>query len=115
MDKLFTQGQHRTLRAYPVKAFFLLADEPSDVPVKMMVSVSKRHCFHDAVCRNRVKRQLREAYRKAKPDLIRHIAQNHQGKTLLIAFIWLGTELFPSQKIDRSIATLLQKIQKNTP
>lgn len=114
MDELFANGQHHTLKAYPVKVFYTLTDQDDGIPVKIMVSVSKQRCFRHAVDRNRAKRQLREAYRKAKPNLVSHILENHPSKTLLLAFIWLSSEPFDSWKIDRAMAHLLRQIQERT-
>ena len=52
-----------------------------------MVSVPKR-CLKHAVDRNRVKRQVREAYRTNK-----HLLQPKEGQALLIAFIWMDNQL----------------------
>ena len=69
----------------------------------MMVSVSKR-CFKHAVDRNRVKRQVREAYRKHKAIVAEH--------EIVIAFIWLDNHLRSSEKVESSVIRLLQRIDE---
>ena len=76
-----------------------------DVPVQVLVSVSKRH-FKHAVDRNRVKRQVREAYRRHKQILTEKVQQE---QTLAIAFIWLADELHESDKVEKSVKRLLGK------
>ena len=68
-----------------------------------MVSVSKR-CFKHAVDRNRVKRQVREAYRKHKAIVAEH--------EIAIAFIWLDNHLRSSEKVESSVIRLLQRIDE---
>jgi ribonuclease P protein component len=76
-----------------------------DIPVQVLVSVSKRH-FKHAVDRNRVKRQVREAYRHHKQILTENVQQE---QTLAIAFIWLADELYESATVEKSVRKLLGK------
>ena len=78
----------------------------NDVPVQVLVSVSKRH-FKHAVDRNRVKRQVREAYRHHKQILTEKVQQE---QTLAIAFIWLADELYESATVEKSVRKLLGKV-----
>ena len=69
---------------FPIRMVYMQA-EMDDVPVEVMVSVSKRH-FKRAVKRNRVKRQIREAYRKNKALLISEV-EKCENKKFALAFI----------------------------
>ena len=73
-----------------------------------LVSVPKKH-FKRAVKRNRVKRQVREAYRKRK-RLVTQSVDKLTDKQLLIAFIWLSDELTDSITIEQRVCNLLQRI-----
>jgi ribonuclease P protein component len=84
--------------------------EAQEPPVQIMVSVSKRH-FKHAVKRNRVKRQLREAYRLAKPPLVEMMEKTPQ-RTLLIAFIWLADELYSSAAVASRMEQLLLRLME---
>lgn len=75
----------------------------SDVPCQMLVSVPKRY-LHRANKRNRVKRQVREAYRKHK-DIV-------NGSGLILAFIWLDNNLWSSGDVERSIVSLLNRVRE---
>ena len=83
--------------------------EEGEEPVQILVSVSKRH-FKRAVKRNRVKRQIREAYRHHKQILVDKVPQ---GTALAIAFIWLADELLDSRQVDRSVKRLLEKVAES--
>ena len=61
IDKMFSGGA-RSFSVFPLRVVYLPVEE-LEAPVSILVSVSKRR-FKRAVKRNRVKRQIREAYRK---------------------------------------------------
>ena len=108
IEQLFSRGSSRSTSAYPLRVVYM-ERERDEVPVQMMVSVSKRH-FKRAVKRNRVKRQVREAYRHHKQLLIEKIPED---KSLAIAFIWLSDELCDSRQVEKSVRRLLEKVAES--
>ena len=70
IDQLFS-GKAHAMTAWPLKMVYLVVDKTDEqsASVELMVSVSKRF-FKRAVKRNRVKRQIREAYRTQKHELM---------------------------------------------
>ncbi|MBR3858432.1 MAG: ribonuclease P protein component [Bacteroidaceae bacterium] len=106
MDRLF-QGDNRSVSAYPVRAVFLPVEQAEQQGVSVLISVPKKR-FHDAVDRNRVKRQLREAYRKHKHALTAQMAERGQG--LLIAFVYVGEKTETTAYIEKRMVRLLEKI-----
>ena len=106
MDRLF-QGDNRSVSAYPVRAVFLPVEQAEQQGVSVLISVPKKR-FHDAVDRNRVKRQLREAYRKHKHTLTAQMAERGQG--LLIAFVYVGEKAETTAYIEKRMVRLLEKI-----
>ena len=106
MDCLF-QGDNRTATAYPLRAVFLPVEEEQQKGVSILISVPKKR-FHDAVDRNRVKRRIREAYRKNKHDLAEQVAQS--GKGLLVALIYVSAEIETTEQIEKRMLRLLDKI-----
>lgn len=100
IEELF-QGGHRSMAAYPIRVVYMPVETPG---IRILVSVSKRH-FKRAVLRNRVKRQIREAYR-----LNKSILEPLQEKGMHIAFLWLSRELFPTKVVAAKIQNLLQRI-----
>ena len=108
MDRLF-QGDSHSVSAYPLRAVFLPVDKAEQKGVSVLMSVPKKR-FHDAVDRNRVKRQLREAYRKHKHTLTEQMSTRDQG--LLIAFIYVSSQLESSAYIEKRMTRLLEKISQ---
>ena len=106
MDHLF-QGDNRTASSYPIRAVFLPVEEAVQKGVSVLISVPKKR-FHDAVDRNRVKRQIREAYRKNKHALVEQVAQSGTG--LLVAFIYVSAEIESTEYVEKRVVRLLDKI-----
>ena len=106
MDRLF-QGDNRSVSAYPIRAVFLPVDPTAQQGVSVLISVPKKR-FHDAVDRNRVKRQLREAYRKHKHALTSRMAERGEG--LLIAFVYVSPQIESTDYIEKRMVRLLDKI-----
>jgi ribonuclease P protein component len=106
MDRLF-QGDNKSVSAYPLRAVFLPVSTDEQKGVSVLISVPKKR-FHDAVDRNRVKRQIREAYRKNKHALAEQVAQS--GKGLLVALIYVSAEIETTEQIEKRMIRLLDKI-----
>ena len=102
LEELF-EGNNKSILAYPIRAVFQKTEETG---IRIMVSVSKRF-FKRAVKRNRVKRQLREAYR-----LNKHILKPVSGG-VNIAFLWNCNELLPTAKVMEKMQNLLNKINES--
>ena len=107
IDALFGGGS-QSVTVYPIRAVYRFsACSEGQPPVRLLVSVPKRH-FKHAVDRNRVKRQLREAYRLQK-QMLHEAMQAHEGQELLLAFIWLSDQHEETARIMRRTGTLLQR------
>ena len=110
IDALFGGGS-QSVTVYPIRAVYRLsACSEGQPPVRLLVSVPKRH-FKHAVDRNRVKRQLREAYRLQK-QMLHEAMQAHEAQELLLAFIWLSDQHEETARIMRRTGTLLQRISE---
>ena len=108
IDARFTGTDSNSLTAYPIRIVYRHTEEAG---IRILVSVSKKR-FRHAVARNRVKRQIREAYRLNKHRLD-DIAQASLGMD--IAFIWLTDSPQPSQLVTAKIISLLDKIAQSAP
>ncbi len=96
------------MSAFPIRVVYRLVDQQPDMAqVQMLVSVPKKH-FKRAVKRNRVKRQIREAYRQHKQILWQKILEG--DKALLLSFIWLDDNLHDSTEIESCVTRLLTRI-----
>lgn len=109
IDQLFIGGIAHAMSAFPLRVVYMNTGRNADEPqAKMLVSVPKR-CFKRAVKRNRVKRQLREAYRLNKQQLLSHLATTPE-KGVAMAFIWLDNKLYDHDVVDRQMRKLLKRI-----
>lgn len=108
MEQLFGGGR-RSMSAFPLRAVYMTMERAQgDAPVQVMVSVSKRH-FKRAVKRNRVKRQIREAYRLNK-HILWNALQDKPGTAVAVAFLWLADELYDSSSVAASVTALLRRM-----
>ena len=63
LGKLYEEG--KSIKVFPLRMVYIQTEHTSKFPVQVGVSVPKRN-FKKAVDRNRIKRLLRETYRKEK-------------------------------------------------
>jgi ribonuclease P protein component len=111
IEMLFGKGDSQSLTAFPLRVVYLLtAHQDNCAPVQILISVPKKK-FKHAVDRNRVKRQIREAYRHHKQILDGTVAEEKQ---LMIAFIWLSDRHCPSSVIEKKMVGILQRIAKDS-
>ena len=107
--RIFDRG--RSIKGRLLVAWHL---ESPDADRMAGVVVSKKS-FHDAVDRNRAKRQLREAYRLQKHLLINRLPE---GTALHVAFIWLSEKPVPTARVAGRMETILlhmaERVLKNT-
>ena len=107
IDKLFQGGHSRSMTAFPLRLVYMkYVREGACPPAQMLVSVPKR-CFKRAVKRNRVKRQVREAFRHHK-HLIGDVLP--ADRQLALAFIWLDDRLYDSTEVEQRVVSLLERL-----
>lgn len=106
IEMLFAGGA-KSFSAFPLRVVFMSVEMNEDISASILVSVPKKK-FKRAVKRNRVKRQVREAYRKNKHKLIQLLQERQMG--LLMAFIFTDSELHSSEEIESKLKELLNKI-----
>ncbi len=107
IETLFGSG-NTSCSAYPVRMVFTTVDAGAEAPVQVLMSVSKRH-FKRAVKRNRVKRQLREAFRHHKHLLYDALQSGGvpEGRGVMMALLWLSDDLYPSRVVEAKVRGLL--------
>ncbi len=109
INELFT-GNGRSMTAFPLRAVFMKRTIVDDQPrAAMLVSVPKRY-FKHAVDRNRVKRQVREAFRRNKSIITQNLTDDHEA--VAMAFVWLTDEKFPSSEVENRMVRLLTRISE---
>ena len=104
IDNLFERGGKGFL-AYPVKVTYKLVED--DQTVRLLIIAQKKR-FKHAVDRNKIKRQLREAYRKQKHELVDFVAKN--GLHLHIAMMYIDNKILPHYVVERKIKASLDKM-----
>ena len=104
IERLFAGGS-KSLPAFPLRIVYMPVENDSLPTVSLLISVPKKR-FKRAVKRNRVKRQVREAYRLHKSLLTRKLEAS--GQKVVLAFIWLDNELHPSAVVEDKVKKLLQ-------
>lgn len=110
-DQLFSGGGSKAMTVFPIRLVYkfgerLSADEPA---AKILVSVPKR-CFKRAVKRNRIKRLVREAYRRNKGVLVQD--ERMKDRNALLAFIWLDDKLRPYTEVEAAVIRLLNRLSE---
>ena len=115
IDRLFVGGGSKSMSCFPLRLVFMVLDHNDEAlenkgshvdmaDVQMMISVPKR-CFKHAVDRNRVKRQVREAYRRH-----RDLYELPEGKYLALAFIWLDHQHHETAEVEEKVVNLLRRM-----
>ena len=109
INELFT-GNGRSMTAFPLRVVFMKRTIVDDQPrAAMLVSVPKRY-FKHAVDRNRVKRQVREAFRRHKSMIPQNLTDDHES--VAMAFVWLTNEKYPSSEVENRMVRLLTRISE---
>lgn len=95
------------MAAFPLRAVYIKKGRAQgDAPVQILVSVPKKR-FKHAIDRNRVKRQVREAFRQHKQLLYEALSEHEQ---LLLAFIWLSDGHRSSRDVESRVVGLMQRM-----
>lgn len=94
---------------YPILLRWVIDPLPTKYPVQLLVGVSRRY-FKKAVERNRIKRLIREAYRKNKHIIYPALETN--GEQMAIAINYTGKKMPRYQDIENKIIILLQRLAR---
>lgn len=97
IQKLFQEGN--SLKKYPIKLLYLAVDS-QEVNNQALISVPKRK-VRRAVHRNRIKRLIRESYRKQKSLL---------SSSYSLAFVYMGTEEISYTQVSQLVDALLKQL-----
>ena len=115
IQALFDKGVG--VSVYPYRVIYLFRhDESHPVTVRLLVSVSKKR-FHHAVKRNRVKRLMREAWRKNKAGL-NEICQR-DNISVDVALVYTATVIHSYEemlaKTQKAVQEIVRKYEKSNP
>jgi len=104
IERLFTEG--KSVSIYPLKLVYLKVEHSSEYVVQAGVSVSKRK-FKKAVDRNRIKRLIRECYRKNK-----HIVYGNLKEKHIFMLLYLDEKEHKYVVLEEKTINLLKKFIK---
>ena len=105
---LFEQGAG--VLVYPYRVIYLFRhDESGRPPVRLLVSVSKKR-FHHAVSRNRVKRLMREAWRRNKAALYEICERDNISVD--VALVYTATVIHSYEEMLAKTKKAVQEIVK---
>lgn len=109
IDILFS-GEQESFFVFPLRVVYGPVDALIDEPFAILINAPKKH-FKNAVDRNRIKRQLRESYRKHKLILLNHFCESGGGDVhFVIAFLYQVPQMMSSVHIDKAMVKVLNKI-----
>ena len=103
---MFEGGVSKSFSIFPIRVVYMPVEQ-GETPASILISVSKRR-FKRAV--KRVKRQIREAYRKNKYLLVDELQRRE--KRLAIAFIYLSDELTATAELEEKMKIALSRISE---
>lgn len=105
IDILFQEG--KSLKAYPLKLVYLPITNPEITRFKTGVSVPKK-LVKTAVGRNRIKRLMREAFRKNK-----YLVINNSSRPYALMFIYISREEVSLEQLNKAMLKLLEKFKNH--
>ncbi len=109
IEKLFAGGA-KSFSVFPLRVIFMpITDMSEKSGAAVLLSVPKKK-FKRAVKRNRIKRQMREGYRKNKSVLSGLLAE--RKIYLPVAFVYLDNKLYPTAEIEEKFRLLLSIIKE---
>lgn len=109
IEALFENGSSQSVSAFPLRAVYQMTGRrDGHGPVQILISVPKKR-FKHAVDRNRVKRQIREAYRRHKQLLWEGMADHQE---MLLGFIWLSDRHYPTREVEARVVKILEHVAK---
>ena len=109
IEKLYQEGT--SIKVFPLRMVYIQTTHTSTYPAQMGVSVPKRN-FKRAVDRNRLKRLLRESYRKEKYTIYSQIKEPY---VFMISYLakeeWKYADI--TLKMQKLITLFVDEIHKN--
>ena len=107
--KLYEEG--KSIKVFPLRMVYLQTEHTSNYPVQVGVSVPKRN-FKRAVDRNRIKRLLRESYRKEKYSIY---SETRKPFVLMISYLakdeWKYADV--EMKMRKLLSNFITEVNKN--
>jgi ribonuclease P protein component len=101
IDQLFVEG--KSLKSFPLKLVYIPIVNIEEAELKTAVSVPKK-LVKTAVKRNRIKRLMREVFRKNK-----YLVNSHLSSSYALMFIYISRDEISYEKLEISMKKILEK------
>jgi len=110
IDRLYEEGN--SIKVFPLRMVYLQTEHTSEFPAQVGVSVPKRN-FKRAVDRNRIKRLMREAYRKQKYMVYDELEIPY---VFMISYLGKVEQKYDAieDKMEKLLTSFLQEIKNTT-
>lgn len=105
IERLFSEG--KSLKKFPLKLIYLPLDSRGNPCINTGVSVPKK-LIRTAVKRNRIKRTIREVFRKNK-----YLVYKESGYSFALMFIYISREDVGYEKLQNVMQVLLKRFSEN--
>jgi ribonuclease P protein component len=108
IDLLFNEGHHKKFS--PFVLYYITYSPEEDFHYhKLLISVPKKY-FKKSVIRNKIKRRIREAFRKHKSILY----NNYPGLPFLLGYVYISKTVATYAEIEKSmLSSIRYLINKN--
>ena len=107
IDELLKKGS--SFVVFPFRLIWLETSLQSSFPSQIVITVSKKH-FQRAVDRNKIKRQMREAYRKNKEIIYSYLRNKQQQNAMMLVYI--NKTFCPYKELEDKIILTLQRYRE---
>ena len=105
IDLLFEEGE--SFVDGPIRTIWLNAELNSSSPVQVLIAVPKKN-IAKAVQRNKIKRRMREAYRKYKHLLYKSLES--ADRTIALALVFTGRDVIAYTEVEEKIILSLRRL-----
>ncbi|MDZ7741985.1 MAG: ribonuclease P protein component [Bacteroidota bacterium] len=105
IEQLFQKGSQAFI--YPFKIIWLFPGQSSEVRAKVLVGASRKS-LKKATDRNKMKRRMREAYRRNKTALLESLTRTNSYCN--IGIIHVGKEISAFKETEKRIIELLNRL-----
>ena len=105
IERLFTE-KSGSIFIYPLKITWCYHQDDVVPPLRVLLVVPKKR-FRQANQRNRIKRILREVYRKNSYPIQEYLTS--KGKKMDISFAYIGEKALDFQEVERNFLSIVER------